>query len=333
MSLRVIKQGLLTSVQDLGRRGFQKYGVIVSGAMDSYSLRIANLLVGNDENEAGLEITLMGPLLQVEKDCVVAITGGDLSPAVNGEAIPMWKPIFVKKGSTIKFGQCKRGCRAYLTIKGGFQLEKVLESKSTYLRGEIGGFKGRALKEGDELHFAHVLNERPSFLSQNIGEGAITSQWSVHYEKFVPIANNDSIRVVHGSQFDFFSSKSQQEFTEKPFKVSTQSDRMGYRMEGPSLQLKEAKELLSEAVSQGSIQVPPDGNPIILLADRQTTGGYPKIAQVITTDLPLIAQKKPGESVTFTYVSLKEAEKLYLEKEQELYKLKMGILLASKRLE
>jgi len=329
MSIRVIKAGLLTSIQDLGRRGFQQHGVIVSGAMDSYSLRIANLLVGNEENEAGVEVTLMGPTLEIESDCLVAITGGDLTPSVNGKPVPMWRPLFIPKGSTLSFGTCKTGCRSYLSVAGGFAIDEVLNSKSTYLRGEIGGYKGRALQTDDVLPLSVPAASKPVFLSNELINGVYTSSWSVNYKEFVRFAKKPAVRVMNGSQFDLFTAESKSHFMKEPFKVSNQSDRMGYRMDGPSLQLQEKKELLSEAVSQGSVQVPPDGNPIILLADRQTTGGYPKIAQVITADLPLLAQIKPGESIYFSHILLHEAEKIYLEKEQLLQELKIAINLAS----
>ena len=149
MSMRVIKPGLLTSIQDLGRKGFQQHGVIVSGAMDPYSLRIANMLVGNEEGEAALEITLLGPTLIIEKDCLIAITGGNLSPTINGEAVPMWRPIFVKKGAVLAFCGCQSGCRAYLSVAGGYSIPSIMNSKSTYLRAGMGGYKGRALQVDD----------------------------------------------------------------------------------------------------------------------------------------------------------------------------------------
>lgn len=322
MSLRVIKPGLLTSIQDLGRKGFQQHGVIVSGAMDPYSLRIANLLVGNKEEEAGLEMTILGPTLKMEKDCLIAITGGNLSPTINGQSVPMWRPVYVKKGQVLQFGQCKSGCRSYLSVAGGYAIPEVMNSKSTYLRGQIGGYKGRALQADDIIDF----NECPDIL-QRWPKAMVTTKWFVHHKEFLP-HGTPVIRFIKGSQFDYFTNLSKAEFVEQSFKVSIQSDRMGYRMSGPTLELKDKQELLSEAVSNGSVQVPLDGNPIILLADRQTTGGYPKIAQLITADLSLIAQMKPGESLKFAQVTLKEAEQLYLQKEEQLNHLKISISLA-----
>ncbi|MFE4898149.1 5-oxoprolinase subunit C family protein [Peribacillus butanolivorans] len=327
MSLRVIKPGLLTSIQDLGRKGFQQHGVIVSGAMDAYSLRIANMLVGNKEGEAALEITLMGPTLKIEKNCLIAITGGNLSPTIDSQAVPMWKPVYVKKGTILRFAGCKSGCRAYLSVAGGYAISTVMNSKSTYLRGEIGGYKGRALKVDDVVDF----NETSTILDNRKFKEAFTApKWFVNEKEFMP-SRMPVIRFIDGSQYDYFTASSKVSFTENLFKVSNQSDRMGYRISGPLLELQEKRELLSEAVTNGSVQVPPDGNPIILLADSQTTGGYPKIAQVITADLPLIAQVKPGEAIQFSRVSLKEAQQLFLQKEQQLNELKVSISLALKK--
>ncbi|TCP23741.1 antagonist of KipI [Scopulibacillus darangshiensis] len=330
MSLRVIKPGLLTSIQDLGRKGFQKHGVIVSGAMDAYSLRIANLLVGNTDHEAVLEMTLMGPKLKIEKDCLIAITGGNLSPAIDGEPVPMWKPVFVKKGCTIKFGPCKSGCRAYLSVAGGYAIPEVMNSKSTYLRGELGGYKGRALQADDVISFNEQSHHQSPLSKKEVTESFALANWSVNYKKFLPLSESPIIRVTKGSQFEYFTESSKNECAKMPFTVSNQSDRMGYRLSGPALKLTHKHELLSEAVSNGSIQVTPDGNPIILLADRQTTGGYPKIAQVITADLPLIAQVKPGQSIRFSFVTLEDAESLYLQKERQLKELKSAVSLAFK---
>ncbi|TDL91854.1 biotin-dependent carboxyltransferase family protein [Vibrio vulnificus] len=322
MSLRVIKPGLLTSIQDLGRKGFQQHGVIVSGAMDAHSLRIANMLVGNEQGEAALEITLMGPTIKVEKNCLISITGGNLSPTIDNKVVPMWRPILVKSGTMLRFKGCKSGCRAYLAVAGGFAIPEVMESKSTYLRAGIGGYMGRALKADDVLEF----NEPSKNLDDR--EGAFSfPKWFVNEKEFLP-GGKPLIRFIDGSQYEYFTDYSKDSFVAGAFKVSNQSDRMGYRLSGPTLKLKDNVELLSEAVTNGSVQVPPDGNPIILLADSQTTGGYPKIAQVITADLPIIAQVKPGESIQFSRVNLNEAERLFLQKERQLKELQVSVSLA-----
>jgi antagonist of KipI len=324
VSLHVIKPGLLTSIQDLGRKGFQQHGVIVSGAMDAHSLRIANMLVGNEEGEAALEITLMGPTIKVEKNCLISITGGNLSPTIDNKVVPMWRPILVKSGSMLRFNGCKSGCRAYLAVAGGLAIHEVMGSKSTYLRAGIGGYMGRALKADDVLEF----NEPSKILGDRAFKGSFSfPKWFVNEKEFMP-GGKPLIRFIDGSQNEYFTDFSKDSFVAGAFKVSNQSDRMGYRLSGPTLELKDNGELLSEAVTNGSVQVPPDGNPIILLADSQTTGGYPKIAQVITADLPSIAQVKPGESLQFSRVTLKEAERLFLQKERQLKELKVSISLA-----
>ncbi|KWW21215.1 KipI antagonist [Peribacillus simplex] len=324
MSLRIIKPGLLTSIQDLGRKGFQQHGVIVSGAMDRYSLRIANMLVGNHEGEAAMEITLMGPTIKMEKNCLISITGANLTPTIDNHDAPMWRPIYVKEGSILRFEGCKSGCRTYLAVGGGYEVPKVMGSKSTYLRAGIGGYLGRALKAGDVL----ACNELQTIMGRReLKESFFSPKWYVNEKEFIP-ARNPLIRFIAGSQYEQFIHSSKQRFEEHSFKVSNQSDRMGYRISGPALEWQNQEELLSEAVTNGSIQVPPDGNPIILLADSQTTGGYPKIAQVITADLSMISQVKPGESIQFSRVNLREAELLYLQKEREMKELQTSISLA-----
>ena len=327
--IKIIKPGILTTIQDLGRYGFQKFGVIVSGVMDSLSHRIANLLVGNEENAPTLEITMVGPVIEFERDTLISICGGDLSPSIDGKFVPLWRPVLVKKGSQLRFGQCKAGCRSYLAVAGGFDVPRVMGSTSTYLRAGIGGFKGRPLKTGDELKLSPPNNRSVQMIhdfSTKIGDQKfVATKWSVS-AGFIPISNKiPSIRVIKGRQYQLFSKESQKSFFREPFEITTQSDRMGYRLKGSVLSLTSAEEMISEAVNFGTIQVPPDGNPIVLLADRQTTGGYPKIGQVATVDLPYIAQLKPGDKIKFVEVSHEEAQRLYLEREREIQQLKRAL--------
>lgn len=311
--LTISKGGMQTTVQDLGRPGFQKYGVVAAGAMDPYALRIANILVGNEENTAALEITLMGPEILFERDALISICGGDLSPQLDGTAAGLWKPIAVKKGQVLTFGTPRRGSRAYLAVAGGINVPEIMGSRSTYLRAALGGFGGRALKSGDRL----AIGDSPNF-------SLAGHSW------FMPspyYSSKPEIRVIPGRQFDSFSEASRERFFTELFSVSSQSDRMGYRLEGPKLALSKQQEMLSEAVVFGSIQVPSDGNPIILMADRQTAGGYPKIAEVITVDLPLISQLKPGDRLRFTEVSVEEAQGLLRQQEKTIRCLKSAIQL------
>lgn len=331
MSLRVIKPGLLTSVQDLGRYGHQKHGVIVSGAMDPVAHRIANLLVGNDESDPALEITLLGPTLDFGEDTLIAICGADLSPSVGREPMPLWKPVLVKKGETLRFAGARFGTRAYLAVAGGFPLPEVMGSRSTYLRAGLGGFQGRALREGDELpigapsRLARLLFGQLQSCADEYG--FVAAEWGVAPELLPAYQEQPVIRALQGNQFELFSLESREAFFTRPFRVTPQSDRMGYRLEGPPLKLAETFELISEPVAFGTVQVPAEGNPIVLLADRQTTGGYPKIAHIATVDLPVMAQTKPGDILRFQEIGREDAELLYLEQESRIRQLKQGILL------
>lgn len=330
MTVRVIRPGLLTSVQDAGRYGFQKHGVIVSGVMDPLAHRIANMLVGNEETQATLEMTLKGATLEFQEDALISICGGDLSPSVEGTPVPLWKPIFLKKGSVLDFGPCRTGIRAYLAIAGGWDVPLVMNSRSTYLRAGIGGFQGRALKAGDELSFGartQLGEEMMKRLSSQSAQASfIVPEWGVAQEMVPNYTSAPVIRAIRGNQYDWFTKESQIAFFSEPYKVTPQSDRMGYRLDGPMLELTEQMELISEAVAFGSIQVPAEGKPIVLLADRQTTGGYPKIAQIATVDLPLIAQTKPGDTIRYTEISREDAEWLLLVRENQIRQLKTGIL-------
>ncbi|SDE29928.1 biotin-dependent carboxyltransferase family protein [Sporomusa acidovorans] len=332
MKITVLRPGLLSSIQDLGRYGFQKYGVIVSGAMDSYALRVANILVGNEEGEGALEMTLMGPSLRLEQDTLLAITGGNMAPAVNGAAVPLWRPVFVKQGSVLEFKGCKPGCRTYLAVAGGFAIPPVMGSKSTYLRAGIGGFHGRALQQGDILPLTSSLPEQAGRLVKQLAgklQGKFFAATDWHAAKMhIPQSSAPiQVRVTCGSQYEQFTADSKTRFFNQPFQVAAQSDRMGYRLSGMVLELKEPSEMISEAVALGTVQVPPDGKPIILLADRQTAGGYPKIAQVAAVDIALIAQARPGDHIKFQEISHIAAEQLYLEREAYLQQLKQAIAL------
>lgn len=326
--LNIIKPGLLTSIQDLGRYGFQKFGVIASGVMDPLAHRIADLLVGNAENVPTLEITLVGPAILFEEDSLISLCGGDLSPTIDGLPVRMWRAIFVRKGSKLQFGALRNGCRVYLSIAGGFNVTAVMGSKSTYLRAEIGGFHGRALKAGDRLEanaMTSLSQKIMQSLTPNANETFNDRSWSITSTISPFLSGESTIQVMPGRQFHLFNEESKRNLFAESFKVSPQSDRMGYRLQGSNLSLSEPMELISEAVTFGSIQVPPDGNPIILLADRQTTGGYPKIGQIATVDLSLIAQAKPGDSISFTKITTEEAQRLYVSQENNIQQLKQGI--------
>lgn len=311
--IEVVKPGLATSVQDLGRTGFQQYGVVVAGAMDSFALQVGNILVGNPRGAAGLEIVIMGPELRILEDTVIAICGADLSPKLDGEWLPGWKSIVVRKGQIITFGQPQDGAYAYIAVAGGIETSVVMGSRSTYTKAAIGGFKGRYLQKGDHLASGPLNTSLRSVTGRGLSQ------------EFIPnYKNAEKIRVITGPDQSAFEKSSIEQLLSSSYKVSAQSDRMGYRLEGPELNHVDGADILSDAVLAGTIQVPANGQPIILLADRQTTGGYTRIATVISIDLPFVAQKFTGSELQFEAVQVEDAQMLYVERERLLKKISLG---------
>jgi antagonist of KipI len=300
---KIIKPGLQTTVQDLGRTGYQQYGISPSGAMDTYSFRMANLLVGNPPGEAGLEATMLGPGLEALNDVSIAICGGDLQPKVENKEVMMWKSFVLKKGETLTFGNVKSGARAYIGVAGGIDVPLVLGSKSTFINGRLGGFQGRALEAGDLLYGTPVTR-RNRFLHKDL----IPS-----YRKQL------EIRVILGPHLDKFPQKTLNQFLASEYTISSQSNRMGYRLEGAGLGTMAGSDIISDAIPLGGIQVPSNGQPIILLSERQTTGGYARIATVISVDIPLLAQSLPGTKIRFKEITIEEAQKEY-QKQKRLFK-------------
>ena len=331
MSIKVIKPGLLTTVQDLGRYGHQQEGVIVSGSMDTLAMRVANLLVGNPENTAALEITLQGPVLYFEQDLLVALTGADMAASINNQHVRLWRPLLVRAGSTLKFRSAREGCRSYLAVSGGIDVPHVLGSASTYLRAGFGGYRGRALRADDVLPCREASEVAAALVAKladkAVGEWFAQPNWTLEPQPYMVYEEQPIIRALPGLEHDLFNEASRERFWGGKFQVTQQSDRMGYRLLGQVLQLSEQKELLSSAVTFGTVQVPPQGSPIILMADHQTTGGYPRIAQVITADLPKLAQVQPGQNIQFKEVSLQQAHAHYLRQEAELEQLKSAVAL------
>jgi antagonist of KipI len=307
----VVQPGLLTTVQDKGRYGYQQYGMPVSGAMDSYALMVANLLVGNSEGDACLEITVLGPRLRILGDTLIAITGADLSPALNNNPLPMWEAVKVCYGDTISFGYPKRGCRSYLAVAGGIDVPEVMGSRSTYIKSRLGGLEGRSLRPVDRLRSGAT---RVAFSARKL-----PSQYIFEYT-----AENE-LRVILGPQDDYFTERGIQTFLHSEYRISVQADRMGYRLEGPPIEHKAGADIVSDGVPPGAVQVPGDGLPIILLADRQTTGGYVKIATVSTIDLTKLAQAKPGDRVRFLRVTEEESYQLLIEYDRIIDALKQHI--------
>jgi antagonist of KipI len=303
VALEVLDGGLLTTVQDLGRRGYERYGVPVAGAMDPFALRAANWLVGNPPDAAALEITLVGPRLRATEKCLVAVAGADLGLRVNGWDLPPWMAVFVRQGWTIAFTGCESGCRAVLAVAGGIDVAPVMGSRSTYLSGGFGGLEGRALQRRDLVPVGPVGFHLPERAGQTFPRHLIPDY-----------SDAPTIRVVLGPQDDYFTAEGIAAFLAGEYAVSSTSDRMGCRLQGPQIAHKDATGIISDGIPLGAVQVPPDGRPIVMLADRQTTGGYPKIATVISADIPLLAQCVPGQSrVRFKAVSVEEAQTVYRE--------------------
>jgi antagonist of KipI len=317
MTITVLKAGALTQLQDLGRYGYQHFGVVVGGAMDEWSHRLANALVGNDENEATLEMTLTGPGLRFDRTATVAVCGADMSPRVDGadgtHGLPHGRPVVISAGGQLRFGTRLAGARAYLAVAGGFDVPPVMGSRSTYARGGFGGFEGRALRAGDVLPIG-TSRTAVAALAETTALAVPPSPIIAPVARIAPV---QTIRIIAGQHWDVFAPDARRLLLDAEFRIGPQSDRMGYRLQGPVLVRARQIEMISEAVTFGTIQVPPDGMPIILMADRQTTGGYPKIASVASVDLRLLAQMTAPQALRFELVSLSDAQRIYLARERE----------------
>jgi antagonist of KipI len=291
MALIVVRPGMLTTVQDLGRWGRQNSGVPVAGPMDAYSHRLANRLVGNPAGAAALEITLIGPELEADAETLCVIAGAEFDAAVNGAPIDALRPFVVPAGGRVRFGARRAGARATLAVAGGFDVPTVFGSRATSVVARVGPFGGRPLLAGD------VLPVGRSQSGARLAAG-----------RALPLPHGGArVRVIRGPHDAMFTPDALATLTTARFAVTAQSNRMGYRLEGPVLVHMEAREMLSDATPIGSLQVPTSGMPILLMADRQTTGGYPKIATVITADLPVVGQLAPGDWIEFTECTREEA--------------------------
>lgn len=308
MSLEVINPGIATSLQDCGRYGFQQIGVPVCGAMDRYSHQLANALAGNQLDRATLEMTLSGPTLRFTRRAVIAICGADLSPLLDQQPVTMQRAIKVAAGSVLSFGRRLRGARAYLAVSGGFAVKPQMNSQSTCLSAQFGGAQGRYLQKGDRLVINSTFHNAPPRVLPFGAPNILASP-------------QQPIRVVMGRHWQAFSQQTQQLFLNSAYLIGKDSNRMGYRLQGEALLAEQGGDILSEAVDSGTIQIPADGQPIILMADSQTTGGYPKIANVASVDLSRLAQMMPGDSVHFSLISLEQAQKLAFERDNWLQKL------------
>ena len=301
--IRVVSPGLLTTVQDLGRPGFAALGVPPGGAADAYALRLGNLLLGNDEGAAALEATVVGPTLVFEEEALVALAGAPFAATLDGEELAMWSANRIPAGARLDVGRTPSGARAYVCVRGGIGVPIVLGSRSTDVATGFGGLEGRALKAGDVLSVGDApLAPR----GRRVDAGV--ARWS---------GPRRLLRVTPGPQQHWFSPKALASFLSRPFRVSASSSRTGVRLEGEPLAAPN-RSLVTEGVVAGAVQIPAGGLPIVLLVEHPSTGGYPKIASVISTDLSALAQLRPGDEVRFTQVSFEEARRLLLEREARL---------------
>ncbi len=292
MTIQVVKPGLFTTVQDLGRYGYAHLGISPGGAADPLSFRIANLLVGNDENAPALEMTLLGPTLAFKEGAVVAIAGADCDCQVDTAEAPINAALDLAPGTVLQCGSITSGARCYLAVQGGFEVPLVMGSASTFAPGHFGGLQGRRLQKGDVLQ----IGRHDSFPVRSLRPGSLDA-----------LRAPGRLRVTKGSQHDWFGPDAFETLFSTAYIVGEKSDRAGLRLQGAAVRPREPSELLTDGVPLGAIQVPPDGQPIILFVDQQTTGGYPKIANVIAADVHRVGQLRPGDEVRFAEVSIAEA--------------------------
>ena len=302
--------GVLTTVQDEGRFGYEQFGVSTAGPMDLKAFHPANLLVGNPMGESALEATVLGPTLRFDQDNVIAVTGADMGPALNGQPCPMYQAVAVKAGDRLALSAAKSGCRAYIAFAGGLDIPQVMGSRSTALQNKVGGYEGRKLAKDDAVGF-------------RAPNPALTLPRTAPVP--APAGKEVTIRVILGPQDDMFTKEGIDTFLSQPYTVSKDFDRMGCRLEGAQIAHKADGNIISDGMATGAIQVPTSGQPIIMLAERQTTGGYTKIATVISVDLPLVGQCKTNDVIRFQAVTVEEAHRLWKVSCQELEDLKVQL--------
>lgn len=306
----------MATLQDAGRHGFRGIGIGTGGAMDVFAMQVSNFLVGNDETAAVLEINFPAPEIQFLQNTMISLTGADLFATINDAAVLLWRPHFVKKDSVLKFKKPVSGSKIYMAVQGGWQAEKWLGSYSTQLQAAAGGYLGRALQKNDVLLF----KESNSYLP-----GDKILNWHISQNELDKIYQPlHSIRCIKGVEWNLLDKIAQQNFEKNDFGITDQSDRMGYRLKAAPLLLQQPVEIISSAVDAGTVQLLPDGNLIVLMADHQTTGGYPRIASVIKADLPKLSQQNPGQKIKFTIITVKEAEDALISMMRTLREIKAG---------
>lgn len=312
--IKVLQPGIQTTIQDQGRYGFQSYGISSGGAMSTFSSRLANILVGNQMDAPVLEIVQSPHLFLFEEDALVSFCGGGLIPEINNKELLLFEPLLIEAGTTMQLRKPTEGFRLYMAIAGGFKAELFLNSYSTHLLSGSGGYMGRTIRKNDRL----FTQNKPSKLSENI-QRLLKKNFYFNLDKSLsPKIFSKQIRLIKGAEFNLLSYASQQNLASNKFILSNDYNRMGYRLKSEPLSLSQKKEMISSAATKGTIQLLPDGQTIVLMADCQTVGGYPKIAHIIEADHCICAQLKPGDEISFVLISLEEAEQLYLEQEQRL---------------
>ena len=314
MAIRILKPGLLDTIQDAGRYGYQHLGINPGGAMDIAAMHLANILVGNELNEAVLEMHFPAAEIVFEETAVIALGGADFGAEINGQALPVLHPVIVQKNTVLTFKKCQSGARIYLALKGGYTTQNWLQSNSSHLKAKAGGFEGRALKKNDKILF----KQKNHFLFPVNEIGCKVLHWTIHPDDFYL---QGAVQFIPGAEYHALNKISQQKLETAGFTISQQSDRMGYRLKGDLLSLTSTREMISTAVPRGTMQLLPDGQMIILMADHQTTGGYPRIGHVITAGFAALAQMRAGEKLHFKKTTLKEAEDLLLIQERNLQQL------------
>lgn len=323
--IRILKSGLLTSVQDLGRPGFQQYGIVVGGALDTFAARVANTIIGNEENDAVLEIAQTGPDVQFTEDTVIAWTGGDFAATIGAEPLPRDRAVRVAAGEMVSFGVARNGLRAWLAVAGGIDVPLVMGSRTTYRRANLGGHEGRPLRAGDKLKtFAPPETGRALLRSLQAG-GRRATMWTVRPETMGKPAPAGTVRAVPGPEWEWFTDAAQRDFFAANWTATREADRMGVRLQGPALTLVKPREMISAAVNTGVVQVPSAGQPIVLLPSRQSVGGYPRLAAVAGVDIGRFAQLRPGETVRFEKIKVSTAQELWLLRERDFNRAKLGL--------
>lgn len=325
MSLLVIRPGLLTLIQDLGRWGWQRFGVVVGGAADPFCARVANVLVGNPEEAAVVEMVMTGPCFRVERPVLVALCGAGFALRVGGRLAPVDRPVAVLPGEKLEFEPQPSGARAWLAVSGGIDVPAVLGSRTTYLRGKFGGFEGRALRAGDRLALGASSPWAEATFRTLSEKRRRFPAWSVRPETLASGPTSAVVRAMRGPEWDRFTGEARRTLFSGIYRATRDIDRMGLRLEGPALEQTAPREEISSAVGPGVIQVPGSAQPVVLLANRQTIGGYARIAVVAQVDIGVLAQIRPGDELTFEEIRIPEAQSLLLERERNLARVKAGI--------